>query len=129
VLFLRALISFLILPGTFAGLISHLGRFNGSWRGAGIPYRTVPLVIGAVFCFGRADFYVSGKGTLAPWDPPKRLVIVGLYRFTRIRCMWTSLLLLTGWRPACASSLAGRLHGDSRYWISFACPCSTKNLR
>jgi protein-S-isoprenylcysteine O-methyltransferase Ste14 len=29
------------------------------------------------------DFYTIGKGTLAPWDPPKRLVVVGLYRFLR----------------------------------------------
>ncbi len=29
------------------------------------------------------DFYVVGKGTLAPWDPPKKLVTVGLYRFVR----------------------------------------------
>ena len=29
------------------------------------------------------DFYSSGKGTLAPWDPPKKLVTVGVYRFIR----------------------------------------------
>ena len=29
------------------------------------------------------DFYVIGKGTLAPWDPPKKLVTVGLYRYVR----------------------------------------------
>ena len=29
------------------------------------------------------DFYVTEKGTLAPWDPPSKLVIVGLYKFTR----------------------------------------------
>ena len=29
------------------------------------------------------DFYVIGKGTLAPWDPPEKLVIAGLYRLTR----------------------------------------------
>lgn len=29
------------------------------------------------------DFYVAGRGTLALWGAPERLVIVGLYRFSR----------------------------------------------
>jgi protein-S-isoprenylcysteine O-methyltransferase Ste14 len=29
------------------------------------------------------DFLAAGKGTLAPVDPPRRLVVRGLYRFTR----------------------------------------------
>ncbi len=29
------------------------------------------------------DFMMSGRGTLAPIDPPKRLVIKGLYRLVR----------------------------------------------
>src|SRR5258706_10777414 len=29
------------------------------------------------------DFFVIGKGTLAPIDPPRFLVVQGLYRFTR----------------------------------------------
>jgi protein-S-isoprenylcysteine O-methyltransferase Ste14 len=28
-------------------------------------------------------FFTEGRGTLAPFDPPRRLVAVGLYRFTR----------------------------------------------
>ena len=28
-------------------------------------------------------FFLHGDGTLAPWDPPKRFVAVGPYRFTR----------------------------------------------
>jgi protein-S-isoprenylcysteine O-methyltransferase Ste14 len=51
---------------------------------------------------------VSGKGTLAPWDPPKHLVIVGLYRFTR-NPMYVGVLLMTaGWSLLAGSpSLAG----------------------
>ena len=105
-LFLRALISFLVLPGTFAGLIpawivsADRGRSDGLLCGA------VPLAIGVVnrrWC-GR-DFYVSGRGTLAPWDPPKRLVIVGLYRFTRNPMYVGIVLLLAGWSLFAASSL------------------------
>ena len=44
----------------------------------------VPLAagIGLLFWCIR-DFYVVGKGTLAPWQPPKRLVTTNLYRFSR----------------------------------------------
>src|SRR5687767_4478981 len=29
------------------------------------------------------DFAWTGRGTPAPWDPPRRLVIAGLYRYVR----------------------------------------------
>lgn len=29
------------------------------------------------------DFAWSGRGTPAPWDPPRRLVVTGLYRYVR----------------------------------------------
>ncbi len=29
------------------------------------------------------DFAWSGRGTPAPWDPPRRLVVAGLYRYVR----------------------------------------------
>ena len=44
----------------------------------------VPISIGVViilWCFW--DFINSGKGTPAPIEPPKNLVVKGLYRFTR----------------------------------------------
>ena len=34
------------------------------------------LVIANIITFHR-----MGKGTLAPWDPPKKLVVVGMYRY------------------------------------------------
>jgi hypothetical protein len=80
VLFLRALISFLILPGTFAGLIPAWFVSMDRGRGHGFLIGTVPLVIGAgILLWCVRDFHVSGKGTLAPWDPPKHLVVSGLY--------------------------------------------------
>ncbi|MDG5789352.1 isoprenylcysteine carboxylmethyltransferase family protein [Evansella sp. AB-P1] len=30
-----------------------------------------------------SQFAKNGKGTLAPWDPPKKLVVSGPYRYTR----------------------------------------------
>ncbi len=43
------------------------------------------------------DFYVAGKGTLAPWDPPRNLVIVGLYRHVRNPMYVGVLALVAGW--------------------------------
>lgn len=43
-----------------------------------------PLVIGASFLLRSAwDFAVVGHGTPAPTDPPKTLVVTGLYRYVR----------------------------------------------
>jgi len=43
------------------------------------------------------DFYVAGRGTLAPWAPPERLVVVGLYRFSRNPMYVAVMLILIGW--------------------------------
>ena len=44
----------------------------------------VVLAIGLLlFASSLRRFAVEGKGTLAPWDPPRRLVVHGPYRFVR----------------------------------------------
>jgi len=44
----------------------------------------VPIALGAAMYLRCAwDFTFAGKGTPAVWDPPKRLVSRGLYRFVR----------------------------------------------
>lgn len=43
------------------------------------------------------DFYVVGKGTLGPWDPPRNLVVTGLYRYSRNPMYIAVLLILIGW--------------------------------
>ena len=63
--------------------------------------RTIGLIpfIAGVLLLGWCvrDFYVAGKGTLAPWDPPQRLVIVGLYRVSRNPMYVAVTLILIGW--------------------------------
>src|SRR5437867_2803800 len=105
-LLLRALVSFLILPGTVAGLIPAWIVSTDHRRGDGLIVGVAPLAIGVmILLWCVRDFYVSGRGTLAPWDPPKRLVIVGLYHFTRNPMYAGVLLLLAGWCLLAASPL------------------------
>ena len=40
-------------------------------------------------------FHKIGKGTLAPWDPPQKLVVVGMYRYVRNPMLTGIMFLLT----------------------------------
>lgn len=66
------------------------------------------LVLVALGTFGLLwcvrDFYVSGKGTLAPWAPPQHLVVVGLYRYSRNPMYVSVALILLGWAAAYRSA-------------------------
>jgi protein-S-isoprenylcysteine O-methyltransferase Ste14 len=100
-LFLRALTSFLLLPGLIAYAVPALFVWDDihtqapSLAGIGILLMGSLLLLWCV-----RDFYVAGKGTLAPWDPPKNLVRVGLYRFTRNPMYVSVTTVLIGWALA-----------------------------
>jgi protein-S-isoprenylcysteine O-methyltransferase Ste14 len=95
-MFVRALLAFLLLPGIVAfGVPVLLGRDG---HGPFNPPGLLPLVAGVVLLLWCVrDFYIAGKGTLAPWDPPRRLVVVGLYRWTRNPMYVAVALILIGW--------------------------------
>lgn len=97
-MFARALLAFLALPGVvaFAVPVSWLliARHTGLVQPLGLVL-LVPGCLGLVWCV--RDFYVMGKGTLAPWSPPANLVIVGLYRYTRNPMYVAVMLILVGW--------------------------------
>lgn len=107
-MFLRALLAFLVLPGVVAGLLPWLITRADPWRGAGNLLGWVALGPGLLILLRCArDFYVAGKGTLAPWDPPRRLVMVGLYRFSRNPMYVGVLLLVAGQAVLAGSHLLG----------------------
>jgi protein-S-isoprenylcysteine O-methyltransferase Ste14 len=82
---LRHLLSFLALPFTVTVVVPLLLR-----RPAGAP-GPLSIAAGAVLgALGLAllassihHFFTRGRGTLAPWDPPRALVVSGPYRHVR----------------------------------------------
>src|SRR4030095_13497738 len=86
-LLLRSVVFTLLQPGTVTVLIPYwlissrgTGVANQSLRYLGLPL----IVIGAsVLLWCIWDFFSRGRGTISPIDPPRHLVVQGLYRYVR----------------------------------------------
>lgn len=85
---LRSLLWTALLPGLFAGYLP--------WRYFGLSQVrldwTNPLHVAGLVCIGAGvvllgaciwEFARRGRGTLSPLDPPRQLVVQGLYRYVR----------------------------------------------
>jgi len=102
-LFLRNLFFTILQPGVVAGLIPYLilrnkvdEPFSGPfhfYKVIGFLFFLIGLVI-VFYCIIR--FAVQRKGTLSPADPTKKLVIKGLYRFSRNPMYIGVLMILIG---------------------------------
>jgi len=68
-----------------------------------VPWSWAVVLLGCVLIVGGLRlmvqsislFHRSGKGTLAPWNPPRRFVAIGVYRYVRnpmISGVWCILL-------------------------------------
>jgi len=86
VLFLKSVLFTIVIPGTVAVYLPWLlfartpdANF-GFVRYAGIPLFAIGA---AIYAWCVADFALAGRGTPAPIDPPKELVVRGLYRHVR----------------------------------------------
>ncbi len=100
-MWLRALVAFAALPGVIAFAVPVTWLMRGSHTRVVQPFGLLPLLLGGfalLWCV--RDFYVRGKGTLAPWAPPAHLVIVGLYRWSRNPMYVAVILILVGWAGA-----------------------------
>jgi protein-S-isoprenylcysteine O-methyltransferase Ste14 len=103
-LFLRALLAVLALPGMVAFVVPLLLVTPSSRRAFVEPWGAVPLAAGMlVLALTVREFYVAGRGTLAPWAPPRTLVTSGLYRWSRNPMYVGVLLILAGWAIALRS--------------------------
>ena len=91
-LFARSLFS-LILPVIFTVIVpsifilkfnNHLLAPNSVISGFILAVGIFLILLGLGFVvYTNKSFFKVGKGTLAPWDPPKKLVVSDLYRYVR----------------------------------------------
>ena len=67
-----------------------------------------------LFAASLRQFAVRGKGTLAPWDPPKHLVVEGPYRYVRNPMISGVLFVLLG-EALVLRSMAARVGGHCSF--------------
>jgi protein-S-isoprenylcysteine O-methyltransferase Ste14 len=99
---LRSLLFLLLLPGTVAVYIpSRILRSRDLLRLPAL--QAWSLCAGALVVAGALvllkcvwDFFAAGQGTLSFIDPPRRLVVRGLYRYTRNPMYSGVLAMLAG---------------------------------
>jgi protein-S-isoprenylcysteine O-methyltransferase Ste14 len=98
---LKSLFFFILVPGLLLGYFPYtiaqtdVERFNpGVFRDLAYPL-WLSGAAGMFWCFW--NFTANGRGTPAPFDPPKELVAVGLYRFVRNPMYVSGIVALLGW--------------------------------
>jgi len=110
---IKTLLFTLLLPGVFLVLVPYflLSSFGDRFAVDIGPFRFIgfiPLLFG-VFVYIRCawSFASKGKGTPAPIDPPKKLVVQGLYKYARNPMYIGVLFILIGEGILFASVLLG----------------------
>lgn len=103
---LRHLLAIAVLPFTVAVLIPlWIARRQGIAPRLGIAALDIAVQLAGLgllgvgvllFVASLRRFAVEGRGTLAPWDPPRRLVVQGPYRYVRNPMISGVLLALFG---------------------------------
>jgi len=90
-----------VIPGTIL-LLTGLDTL-GLWHSYPAARVGLPILGGALICLGLVLmvatirlFMTVGKGTLAPWNPPQRLVVRGVYRYVRNPMISGACCLLLG---------------------------------
>lgn len=101
-LLLKNLIFTIVVPGTVTVFLPYLVLSQGpqaapeSW-GASQYLALLPMGLGAAIYLRCVwDFAVIGHGTPAPIDPPRELVVRGLYRYVRNPMYLGVLMILLG---------------------------------
>jgi len=98
-LLLKNLLFTLVVPGTI-GVCVPLLLAGGRPPASGLVFLLALVLLGAggvTYAWCLWDFAAFGRGTPAPIDAPKRLVVRGLYRYTRNPMYVGVLAVLLGW--------------------------------
>jgi len=100
-LLLRAIIAVVVLPGTM-GVLLPLFVIDPDRPQGVVNIAGLLLVASGVLLLGWCvrEFLVVGKGTLAPWWPPKRLVTSGPFRYSRNPMYIAMGAIVVGWAIA-----------------------------
>lgn len=98
-LLLKNLLFTFVVPGTAAVYVPlWMAGDRSPVGGAGRAFACIVLAIGAgIYAWCVWDFATVGRGTPAPIDAPKRLIVRGLYRFTRNPMYVGVLTAILGW--------------------------------
>jgi protein-S-isoprenylcysteine O-methyltransferase Ste14 len=94
----RAITAFVVLPGLTAFIIPVIIGWSSGQPTRHVALAITLILIGAlilVWCV--REFYVAGRGTLAPWARPRRLVTTGPYRLSRNPMYLCVTIVLAGW--------------------------------
>jgi protein-S-isoprenylcysteine O-methyltransferase Ste14 len=96
---LKNLLFTVFVPGTVAGFLPWL--FTRGEPPASAAAMALALLLfaagGAIYFWCLWDFASFGRGTPAPIDAPKKLVVRGLYRYTRNPMYVGVLTVILGW--------------------------------
>lgn len=107
-LFLRAALAFLVMPGMVAFVVPLFVLRPETVPGGFSVIGALILTAGtAILGATVREFYVAGRGTLAPWEPPKSLVTSGLYRYSRNPMYVGVVTILAGWAVGFRSTTLG----------------------
>ncbi|HEX4959967.1 MAG TPA: isoprenylcysteine carboxylmethyltransferase family protein [Thermoanaerobaculia bacterium] len=121
---LRQILSILLLPTTVTlvvpyFIVSSRPAGSGGWP-ATTPLGSAAILAGigviaaglGLVCTTVWQFATRGRGTLAPWDPPRHLVVAGVYRYVRNPMISGVVLLLLGEALVLRSSAVLRWAGE-----------------
>jgi len=100
-LLLRSIFFTILQPGTVTILIPYWlvsSRGVGVSRSQALRYSGLPLIVigaaGLLWCIW--NFFSAGRGTISPIDPPRHLVVRGLYRHVRNPMYVAVIMILLG---------------------------------
>jgi len=120
-LWIRWIAFTLMIPGTVTVLVPWL-ILSRTRTGAILTTASLagaPLIALGIFIYGwcSREFINRGRGTPAPYDPPKKLVVSGLYRYTR-NPMYVGIVLLLIGEALVFRSIALGIY-SAVFWLLF----------